>query len=104
MKAVGQFLFTIALGLVYTLAQAATLSKLWSWFVSAQYGAGPTYAVWYGASLIVGVVLIWPTMHLSKDRDTKTLTDQCAQTLGALIVLAATLGVSWCVGHLFGWL
>lgn len=104
MKHVIGFLCTVGLGLVFAFAEAAALSKVWSWYVAPQYGAGPHYSTWYGITLVFGLLVMPSLMHTAKEEDGDKLSVIAGRTLGMLIVLPLTLGVAWCTGQLFGWM
>jgi hypothetical protein len=41
--------------LVLGVLGAHILGQFWAWFLAPQYGAGPTFASWYGALLLAAI-------------------------------------------------
>lgn len=104
MKHVVFFLLTIAIGLVVALAQAATLAKLYAWFVMPQYGVGPSLATWYGISTIATLLIVSGTSHIKSTAAEKSWGQIFTDVVGRLIGLPILLGLAWLAGKLFGWL
>lgn len=83
-----------------SLLQAAIIAKLWSWFLYAQYGKGPTLGGWFGISVILNIL----TRHLmpqeSEDMDLK---DIVIITIARWCLLAVTALFALGIGAVFGW-
>jgi hypothetical protein len=99
-----RFLVQMALSIAYTFAQAATLSTVWRWFIAPQYGNGPTYSAWYGISLLVSVMFLYSFSSIAKSDEIKGKWGEVMRVAILLLALPILLGLSWCVGQLFGWL
>lgn len=96
--------FAILLGFLHALAQAATLSKLWEWFLQPSYGRGPTYAAWYGICVCVSVLFYGFFVNLQRAPQEKGAVAALIRVAALLVVLPILLAVSWCTGQMFGWL
>jgi hypothetical protein len=104
MKAIG-WIAVAALGTVGALLQALTMSKIWDWFLSPQYGGGPSNAAWYGLSVIFGFTinsaLVWNGPMRERSDGLAEVFGKC---IGVTIALPLVLLLSWTTGSLFGWL
>lgn len=92
------------------LLEAWALSKLWYWFVAAQYGEGPQLGVWFGIASIAGMLLhneASEKLALKElkedDPDYQSLWTASRKTLRGWAIRLITLGVTWCVGLMFHW-
>ena len=102
MKALGIVTWIVISTLFGALFNAWALHMLWHWFVSMQYGAGPSMAAWFGLASI-GRIVTHQVQGSSSSKDKEwsdILTDQIAWYLGVLMVL----GAAWATGAVFGWL
>lgn len=102
MKALGKLLFVVVSMLFGSFLTAWLLSKLWLWFVAAQYGHGPALGTWYGLSLIGRLALYKPeTATKENERDFEALATATVSIWAGELML---LGIAWCVGAALGWL
>lgn len=95
----------IAIGMapVNAVVQSWTLQKLWTWFLSREYGPGPSMGAWYGIGAMIGVMM---ALHLSPlarkegwDKHSAFLRRSLELPLVCLLVLAVT----WGLGSIIGW-
>lgn len=93
-----------ALGMLLALLQSFALSTLWRWFLSPQYGAGPSFAAWYGVAAIVGLLMAASLQRVTVTRDERPIADAIARCVGIGIITMFVLGFTWLTGQVFGWL
>lgn len=104
MRYLVNFLVSVVLGAVTTLALVAFCSKMWAWFLAGQYGAGPSYAAWFGIDSIASVGLNLALMSkASEDRSKDKWDDVLARHGAVLLAIAVMLGWTYLVGSVFGW-
>jgi hypothetical protein len=109
MKILGMFV-TIAIFSIFTgVIEAAMLSKLWAWFVAAEYGSGPSYGAWFGISMILGTIVQTATpMRSPSGKETDDLDDLIKKMVGKQIGLwfgcFMSLALAWVTGAAMGWL
>ena len=106
--------------------RAWSLSLLWRWFETPQYGLGPSMGAWFGLSMIVEVVIVqrvgkhvgvFPTVKSGASAKVKgapgaTAAPSQSNAWGAVTVSTGTswlltlftLGISWIVGSVLGWI
>lgn len=82
------------------LIRTFVLSRLWFYFLSRQYGTGPTMGGWFGLSVISTLM----TVSLAKEKKNEAdgldvVKDTLKFWAGQLIILGAALGV----GSMFEW-
>lgn len=90
--------FVIAMP-VSTVVDAFALSRVWRWFLSAQYGGGPSLGAWFGVSVIA--VLL--TLHLPHRKMPDEATALWKRSALQLAWVASVLAVVYAVGAIFGW-
>ena len=82
---------------------ANTAVVIWDWFLTPQYGSGPSLAGWYGISIIVGLL----TIHLNSRKDETEVDSVTAvaiiSVVKAVIVCLLTLGSAALVRTIAGW-
>lgn len=83
-----------------TIANAYGLSCIWRWFMSAEYGRGPSLGAWFGLS-IIAVLLTVHLPHRSMPEQALALWRRSALQLGWLCAL---LAVVYGVGAIFEWI
>lgn len=99
------FLVVLAIAPINALAQAATFSTIWGWYASPQFGPGPSYAGWYGLSLIFGLAVGCALSGYNvTSEDSKGLKGALMKLVGLLISYPLVLGFAWLVGSILGWL
>ena len=88
----------------HAIAMASTLRLLWGWFLSPQYGAGPSLAAWYGASTIFGLSIGLALSGYGVKSEERTFAKSCGGIVGGMIGMLLVIGMCWCVGSVLGWL
>lgn len=91
--------------MISALIQAWTITKLWTWFVAAEYGPGPSMGAWYGISIILGLIVGMAILKIdSKDEPwdvvIKTSVNSSIIKWGSCLLL---LAICWAVGSFLGW-
>lgn len=89
-----------------TLVYTQALTMLWRWYLRPQYGTGPSFAAWYGVSMIV-TVLTW---HLARQRPRAV--EDAEYGLGEAITASVTnwttigvaIAIAYATGAVFGWI
>ena len=74
MKTLLKLTILLSLSIFQALVLAWSLSKYWQWLVQSEYGDGPSIKVWFGLSVIVGLMLAVPLVAVTrklprKDKD-----------------------------------
>ncbi len=96
----------IAIDLPLTgILQSTALYMLWSWFMSSQYGTGPTFGAWFGLSVVVDIL----TRHLMPRDAAIPVSDvRVSALVYATITRWSLLGMvvieALGVGYLFDWI
>lgn len=104
MKVFGAILLAVLQAPLSALITAATMSKLWGWYVAPTYGAGPSYAGWFGLSAILGIAVSPSLMNVqNKETSDDPLRDVIGRTLGTWLGCALVLGACWLTGLVLGW-
>lgn len=103
MKVLGVLTWLVMAVLGSAMLNSWALSKLWLWFVSAQYGSGPTLAAWFGLAQIAQLVLVRDDLSKSTDGEDGAITKMVSGTIGRWIGVLLALGVSWLCGIAIGW-
>jgi hypothetical protein len=104
MKKLGMVALLLSVGLVSTLLHAWAATVLWSWFVAAQYGRGPSLGAWCGLIAIAQMAVVWPsTRDLLRD-DGMGVSDHVFAAIYRWVVVLLTLGLLWCLGAAAGWI
>lgn len=109
-----RLLTILALAFVRPLLFAWSASTMWSWFVARDLGPGPSYAAWFGLSMILGVILAL-NRSIKKDdehgdeRDrraklTSKMDHWLALSFGRTAVAPVVVFVSWAFGTAVGWM
>lgn len=98
-----KFAVVIALSMAGSLIQAASLSKMWAWFLQSQYGAGPTYAAWFGISYIAFLLTFGLRSARSKDSE-PSWSDLARSAIENIATVVICLPFAYATGKLFGWL
>ena len=96
----------IVMSIVTTLITAATMTKIWEWFVARDYGPSPSYAAWFGIGVLVRVAITPSLMHLAHDKDDPELSPVArvmANEFGIWIGCAIILVVCWITGFALHW-
>ncbi len=81
--------------------QAWTAHNMWSWFLAAQYGPGPTLGAWFGVTVIVSLL----TRGLKREpaTDIGKLGELVSATIESWVFLLGLSALSLGVGAIFGW-
>ena len=105
MKTLTAILLGIVVSPITALISAATMSKLWEWFVLRDYGVGPSYAAWFGMNFILMVAVSPWLLGLAKETtdEKSALMRVINRTLGTWFGFAAMLGIAWIVGFALHW-
>jgi hypothetical protein len=98
--------FTLALGMVPVNALVSTwgLGRLWDWFLSPQYGVGPTSAAWFGIASAFGTVFMAHEISLAKVEGWGSPTKYAARAMALPIGVGAFVLTCWLVGRITGWI
>jgi hypothetical protein len=108
-KAAAESVSSILLGLLLVfvifpplnaLTTSWTCREIWSWFLAATYGPGPSLAGWYGINLLMTLA----TLHLTREKWGITLAGRATKSFGLTALgCALILGVSYFVRIVCGW-
>jgi hypothetical protein len=81
------------------------MSTLWEWYVFRDYGAGPSYAAWFGLSAIVGVMISPWLIGLANEptKEVNPIAKVVFRSIGIWFGLSITLGLAWVVGFVLHW-
>jgi hypothetical protein len=99
-------LFVVAAIPVVGLISAWAMSKMWLWFLSGQYGSGPSIGAWYG------VFAIYSFLNMSSNSSGKSGDNRSGESsessvitgiLMSQITYFTFLAVAFGVGSVFGW-
>ncbi len=103
MKALGILGSAVLSIFIGAMIQAAAMQRLWLWFLSAEYGTGPSLGAWYGISTIVALRV----QSVVGDRSETDPVDPW-RSIKLMVIqwigIAVILGVAWAVGAAFGWI
>ena len=104
MKALGKITFFCISILFGALLSAWILSKLWLWFVAAQYGHGPSLGAWYGLALIGRSALHRADATSNEKGNDKDFGDLALETVSLWVGYLIVLGLAWVTGAVIGWI
>lgn len=98
----------VGIVLVHALVMTWACSTLWGWFVAPSTGIALPSAAWFGIAMIVGLFLRQKTRRLAEKKPTDAEKEKPIRTLlldlaAVPIGVLATVGISWCVGSIAGW-
>jgi hypothetical protein len=79
------------------------ISRLWRWFLSAQYGDGPSFGAWFGAAVIISISTWHPSVKDFEDGSDANLRTCIAASLSTWTILVLTMLLAFAVGSIFGW-
>lgn len=99
-KLLATVVVALAIAPIAGLIEAFTYSTLWRWFVARQYGHGPSYPVWYGLAMILGLI-VHNTRRQGAEKGAKAI---ITTTIAVWIVYMLILGLAYLTGSIFGWL
>ncbi len=96
----------VLLGFLSALIQAWAMSKLWVWFVAADYGAGPSLSAWYGLAVIFSLPLglVMHDVTRKKDESAGPWLRVIGTAVGAWLGILMVLGAAWLTGTFLGWI
>ncbi len=87
------------------LIEAWAASKLWAWFLSSPYGAGPSIGAWFGIMSIVDLVVRGMGRANSKQDDAGAQgMDAVGTLIGRWVTMGILLGMAFVTGSVFGWI
>lgn len=106
MKTLGIVTWFVISALVTALIESWALHTLWRWFLSAQYGTGPSFGAWFGITAITGLVVgtTITNASLAKNDEEWDAKKAVAKTIGTWLGILALLGISWAIGSAIGWI
>lgn len=86
--------------------EAGTISKIWDWLCAKQYGPGPAFSTWYGFMSIAGLIFAFALSNVKKagDEDTSFVATLVGLSVGAWILCGVSLGMTFFVGSICGWI
>jgi hypothetical protein len=79
-------------------------SELWYWFVSAQYGSGPTTGAWFGIATILKLIISGKVKWPVKKDNNYALRPAIQKDLLTWCAFLLVLIVAWCMGSVLGWI
>lgn len=106
MKHLTAILIALVISPITALMSAATMSKLWEWYVVRDYGAGPSYASWFGLSVILGIAIGPSLMNVAEkpvDEKVSPIARVIVRTLSVWIAFPIVLFMAWVVGFALHW-
>jgi hypothetical protein len=105
MKTLGIFAWIAISSLVTALIQAAALRRLWSWFVAAEYGPGPSLGAWFGIATILGLIvgMAAPLRAADKEPADEMTRRAVVHTLSRWLAYGLVLVTARLVGSALGW-
>lgn len=103
MKFLGILTWLIMTVIGSALLHSWALSKMWHWFVSAQYGAGPSMGAWFGFAAIARLTLIRADESKSDEDADGVVSRMVRATIGHWIGILLALGATWLCGTTVGW-
>jgi len=106
-NAVGILVWTALAIPIGSFLEAWSASKLWSWFCSMQYGAGPSIGVWFGVLSIADLVILG-VFHTKNskgvDKSAPEVGAVIGDSLGRWLFMGMLLVTAWGTGIVFGWI
>lgn len=95
---------TLAMAPVNAYVGAWTMSRLWQWFISTQYGAGPSMAVWFGIGAIANIALGQRLAIVAKDPEWDRSSGFISRAVMFPIACALMLASCGLLGSIMGWM
>lgn len=92
----------VLLAPVNALITAKVASSLWDQLIAPQYGAGPAYPTWYGASLIWSYFM-YGVKHDDKPEGLNTVAWAIQRTLVSIMFGLTMVGIAHLVRFSLGW-
>jgi hypothetical protein len=105
MKTAITLIVAVLISPIHALVMAGTMSKLWHWFVAPQYGDGPAYSSWYGMSIIAALMITAALSNVTREKaEGNASVDALIRCVALWLLCGLTLGTSWLVGMMCGWI
>ena len=94
---------------ISALISAWAASKLWTWFLSSQYGAGPSIGAWFGALFLfylasLGIAQAVSNLKSEGAAHQDTVSGAIGESIGHWILVGGLLGLAFGTGSIFGWI
>ena len=105
MKLFGTIAWFCVSSVVSALVHAWAMTKIWSWFVMAEYGTGPSMGAWFGISAILTLIISAATSTLQTKTDSgknyfaDMIISSISRWLGCFVMLFIVRGT----GSVLGW-
>lgn len=94
---------TIGMAPVNAAVQSWTLQKLWTWFLSGEYGPGPSRGAWYGIGAMIGVMMAMRLSYLAHKEGWDKPSAFLYRSLELPLVCLFSLAATWSMGSIIGW-
>lgn len=102
---IGRLVWSVIALPIGAFIEAGAASKLWEWFLSSQYGAGPSIGAWFGVLSIVDLVVLGVIRANAKqDAEDSQVVSVVRASIGRWIFMGIVLGMAFGTGSIFGWI